>query len=192
AMSLGRHDQRRLMVVAESNAIGDLYTCATLLAEPQRSELQNLIREYAQTQLGALSRFRPKADELVVTLRSQEMQGRMTDIVARAVAGGTPIAINLTSALNEVTSAHASRLAAYEETLPWPVELLLLMASVVPSFLVGAQQGAARKTRLSGTLSFIVLVTLLIFIILDLNQARRGFINVNREPLERQIHSIAK
>ena len=191
AMSLGRHDHRSLMVVAESNAIGDFYTSATLLKEPQRSALQGIIREYTQIQLGALSQFRSKAEEQGVTQRSQDMQGRMTDIVAQAVAEGTPIAMNVTNALNAVTSAHASRLAAYEETLPLAIELLLLLACIVPSFLVGVQQGAARRTRLSGTLSFIILVTLLIFIILDLNQARRGLINVNREPFERLVHSIA-
>ena len=192
AMSLGRHDHRRLMVVAESNAIGDFYTCATLLKEPQRSALQTVIRDYAQNELGALSQFLPKAEQQKATERSQEMHGRMTDIVAQAVAEGTPIAVNLTDTLNGVTSANASRLAAYEEALPWTIQLLLLLAAIVPSFLTGKQQGASQKTRLSGTLSFIILVTLVIFIILDLNQARRGLIRVNREPFERLIHSIAK
>jgi len=31
--ALVKHDQRRLMVVADSNAIGDFYTCASLLKE---------------------------------------------------------------------------------------------------------------------------------------------------------------
>jgi len=192
AMSLGRHDHRRLMVVDESNAIGDFYTCATLLKEPERSALQTVIREYTQNELGALSHFLPKAEQQKVTERSQEMHGRMTDIVAQAVAEGTPIAVNLTNTLNGVTSANASRLAAYEETLPWTIQSLLLLAAIVPSFLTGKLQGASQKTRLSGTLSFVILVTLVIFIILDLNQGRRGLIQVNREPFERLIHAIAK
>ena len=36
AMSLGKHDHRREMVVADSNAIGDFYTCVSLLKEPVR------------------------------------------------------------------------------------------------------------------------------------------------------------
>jgi hypothetical protein len=192
AMSVGRHDQRRLCVVAESNAIGDFYTCATLLKEPQRSGLQAVIRDYAQNEFGVLHQFLGEAEQKKAIQRSQEMQGRMTDIVSRAVAEGTPIAVNLTDTLNGVTSAHASRLAAYEETLPWSIQLLLLLAAIVPSFLTGKQQGVAQKARLSGTLSFIVLVTLVIFVILDLNQGRRGLIMVNREPFERLIQSIVK
>src|SRR5579883_3490794 len=53
SLSLGRHDQRRAMVVAESNAVGDFYTCATLLKEPHRSRLQAVIRDYAERKLEA-------------------------------------------------------------------------------------------------------------------------------------------
>src|SRR5487761_1561408 len=34
SMAIVKHDQRRLMVVADSNSIGDFYTCASLLKEP--------------------------------------------------------------------------------------------------------------------------------------------------------------
>jgi hypothetical protein len=51
SMALGRHDQRRQTAVAESNAIGDFYTCATLLKEPSRSRLQDVVRDYARHKL---------------------------------------------------------------------------------------------------------------------------------------------
>ena len=190
AMALGRHDHRRLMVVGESNAIGDLYTCASLLKDPHRSALQATIRAYTQTQIGALSRFLPEPEEREIARRSQEMHGRMTELVARAVAEGTPIAVSLANTLNEVTSAHASRLAAYEETLPWSIQLLLLLAAAVPSFLTGKIRGASQKPRPSGAISFIVLVTLAIYVTLDLNQGRRGLIQVNRASFERLLQSM--
>lgn len=45
---------------------------------------------------------------------------------------------------------------------------------------------------LPGTLSFVVLVTLVIFVTLDLDQPRRGLIRVNRESFDRLIESMAK
>src|SRR6516165_10089421 len=42
--SMSKFDQRRLAVVQDSNAIGDFYTCATLLKEPTRTKLQAAIR----------------------------------------------------------------------------------------------------------------------------------------------------
>ncbi len=192
AMALGRYDHRRLMVVGESNAIGDFYTCATLLNEPHRSTLQTVIRDYAKNELDVLCQFLPQAEQREATRRSREMHGRMTDIVARAVAEGTPIAICLANTLNEVTSANASRLAAYEETLPWSIQLLLLFGAVVPSFLMGRQLGATQEKCLSGTLSFVALVTLVIFVTLDLDRPRRGLITVNRQPFDRLIQSMGK
>ena len=48
SMSLGKHDERRRMVVADSNAIGDFYTCASLLKDPVRTRWQSVIRDYAR------------------------------------------------------------------------------------------------------------------------------------------------
>lgn len=45
--ALVKHDQRSLMVVSDSNAIGDFYTCATLLKEPERTKLRRVIHDYA-------------------------------------------------------------------------------------------------------------------------------------------------
>jgi hypothetical protein len=58
-MSIAKHDQRRLAVVADGNAIGDFYTCATLLKEPTRTRLLAVIRQYAQLRL-ELARERPR------------------------------------------------------------------------------------------------------------------------------------
>jgi hypothetical protein len=192
AMALGRHDQRRLTVVAESNAIGDFYTCASLLPEPRRSKLQHVIREYAELEMNTPHESLGEADEKEATKRCREMFARMTEIVGEAVKEGTPIALSLTNTLNNVTSSNASRLAAFQERLPWSVVLLLFLSAVVPSFLIGEKQGASRMVHVSGSCAFIVLVTLVTFVTLDLNQPRRGWIRVSQESMERVIQSMAK
>ena len=192
AISLGRYDQRRLAVVAESNAIGDFYTCATLLAEPYRSRLQEVIREYAQVQLDTPQESLPEGDEKAATDQNSKLSSRMTDLVGEAIAAGTPIALSLTTTLNNLTSSTASRLAAYQEKLPWSIVFLIFLGSVLPSFLIGEKQGETQKVHWSGSLSFIVLVPLVIFVTLDLNQPRSGLIRVTQAPLERVLQSMAK
>src|SRR4029453_13263416 len=56
SMALNRYDDRRAATVAESNAIGDLYTCATLLPEPSGSKFQTLLADYATHRLDARRR----------------------------------------------------------------------------------------------------------------------------------------
>ena len=192
AMALGRHDGRRIAVVADSNAIGDFFTCATLLKDPIRSRLQNVIRDYAHLRL-EMDRDRiPQTRQAAALQECRELQSRMTAHVAEAVQEGTPIAVSLTNTLNNLTSSHASRLAAYQESLPWSIVLLLLISAVTPAFLLGQQQGESTKFHFAGTFCFIFLVGLVIFVVLDLNQPARGLITVNLESLEQVVHSIAK
>jgi len=192
SMALGRHDQRRLAVVAESNAIGDFYTCATLLKEPHRTNLQNLIRDYARHQLETPLETLPGPDEKWATQRNLEFYARMTDIVDKAITEGTPVVVPLTNTLNNLTSSNASRLAAFQERLPWSIVVLLFLSSIVPSYLIGHKQGESQKVHLSGSFSFIILVTLVIFVTFDLNQPRKGLIKVNQESMERVVRSMAK
>jgi hypothetical protein len=105
---------------------------------------------------------------------------------------GTPIAVSLTNTLNGVTSSDASWLAALRDRLPWSIVLLLFVASTVPAFLMGQQQGVSQRPHLSGTLSFILLVTLVTYVTLDLNQPGKGFIRVSQESLERLLDSMSK
>jgi hypothetical protein len=191
SMSLAHHDQRRSMVVAESNAVGDFYTCASLLREPHRVRLQAVIREYAEQKLAAAS-IRSEADLQEKLRWFQTMHGRMTAVVGEALVDGTPIAVPLTNTLNEVSGSHASRLAAHRERLPWSIVLLLFLGAVIPAFLMGQQQAASARPHLKGTLCFIVMVSLVTYVTLDLNQPGRGVINVSQEPFERLLQSMEK
>jgi hypothetical protein len=46
SISLARHEQRRQMAVIDSNAIGDFYTTVSLLKEPEREKLREVVRRY--------------------------------------------------------------------------------------------------------------------------------------------------
>jgi hypothetical protein len=58
--------------------------------------------------------------------------------------------------------------------------------------MIGEKQGATQKIHLTGSVRFVILVTLVIFVALDLNHPRRGLIMVSQDPLERIIQSMAK
>ncbi len=114
SMAIAKHDQRRLMVVADSNSIGDFYTCASLLKEPVRTKLRTVTRDYTKLRANLGSRRVDDATFESDLRQMQMMQSQMTDLVYQAITAGTPIAVSLTNALNGVTSSHAARLAAGE------------------------------------------------------------------------------
>jgi len=192
SMALGKYDHRREMLVHDSNAIGDFYTCASLLPEPTRTKLQGVVRDYTRLRLD-LAREKPDAATFDAALgRFQEMQNRMTELAREALTAGTPIAVPLTNTLNDLTSSHASRLAAVRDQLPGSVLALLFFAAAIATGLVGHAQGTAAQPPLAGTMSFLVLVTLVVYVILDLNNPVKGFISVSQEPMQRVLAAMEK
>jgi hypothetical protein len=191
-MSLAKHDHRRDMVVADSNAIGDFYTCTSMIKEPVRTKLRTVIREYLllRVEIGHKRIDHAALEELVQ--RSQQMQAQMTDLTAEAVNEGTPIAVPLTTTLNDLTSNHAARLAAAQDRLPSSIVLLLFVSAVMSTMLVGREQGLASRIEVAGTLTYILLVTLAVYVTLDLNQPQIGMVTVSQEPLQRLLSTMPK
>src|ERR1019366_4483309 len=195
SMSLSRHERRILMVVADSNSIGDFYTCASLVKDPVRTKLQEVVRGYAQLHL---SMARQRMDRISwgnALQRNQLLQSEMTNLVSEAITGGTPIAVSLTNTLNALTSASASRLNAAEDRVPGTVVLLLFVFAIVTTMLDGSVQGS-RKTaspiELVGILSLIGLVTLAVYVTLDLDRPDRGLITVSQASIARLVSSLGR
>jgi hypothetical protein len=187
--SITRHDQRRAAVVADANAIGDFYNSAALLKEPIRTKLQAVIRQYAQLRLDLTRAPMSAANLQSALVKFDRMHGQMTELVAQALSDGTPIPVALTNTLNAVSSNQASRLSAYRERLPTSVVLLLFLCAIITALLFGLEQGNEDSSDLAGKLCFIFLVSLAVYVTLDLNRPESGTIQVSQEPVERLIFS---
>jgi hypothetical protein len=183
SMSLSRHDQRRLMVVTDANAIGDFYTCASLLKQPVRDQLQSVVRQYTEHRL-ALGNSRLDDAKFAEIL---QMQGRMQALVKTAVDDGTPVTVPLVNTYNEVTSASISRLASLHDWLPPSIVTLLCLSAILSMVLMGRHQGASADRHRGGTFGFVLLVCLTVWVTLDLNQPHKGAIRVSQEPMQRVL-----
>lgn len=190
SLALAKHEQRRTMVIADSNAIGDFYSCASLLKEPVRSNLQQVLRGYVSLRL-EIARRATDPDFLANAFRrSEQMHKEMTRLVDEELASGTPIAVPLTNTLNALTSSYGARLGAVEDRLPASVVALLFVSAIVCAMLVGREQGLSRKVQVIPTMCFVLLVSFAVYVTLDLNQPERGLITVNQRPMERLLSSM--
>lgn len=192
SLAIVKYDQRRTTLLADTNAIGGFYTCASLIKEPVRTKLRSVIRDYTELRVELSGR---RIDEAMLENalgQMQQMQFQMTALVDQALVAGTPIAGSLTNTLNGLISNHASRLAAIRDRLPTGVVALLLVTAVVASMLVGREQGASENADLAGTICFIMLATFVVYVILDLNQPERGLFTVSQEPMQRLLSSMKK
>jgi hypothetical protein len=191
AMALDKHGRRREMVVSDANAIGDYYTTVSLLPQPVRGELQQVIRAYADHRLDVARRSPLSADDMAAAIdKINMMHNRMTELTRTAIEQNTPVAEPLVDTLNGVTSNYAARLWAATDRLAWPIVVLLGVSVLVSLALLGRGQGVDNKPRPLVTLGFIVMIGLVLYLTLDLNQPRRGLIRVGQEPLERLVKSM--
>jgi hypothetical protein len=191
SMALNKYERRREAIVTDSNAIGDFYTCATLIPDPLRPRLQGVIRDYTRLRLEIGTMPSPSREDVARALaRFDAMHGRMTELVDQAIVAGTPIAVPLTNTLNGVTSSQASRLAALRDRVPPSAVFLLAITATLAAGLMGREQGSSPNASLAGTTAFVLIVALTIGVTLDLNHPTAGVIRVSQEPMERLLASM--
>jgi hypothetical protein len=192
SIALSKHDLRRAMVVADSNSVGDFLTCVSMVKEPVRGKLNDLVHMYVEQRLalakGPLDRvvLEGKLNEI------QRMHGEMQLLVGEAVEKGTPVAVPLVNTYNEVTSSHAAWVAARQDRLPTSIAAVLFLSAIVSMVLVGRHQAVSGERDLTGTIGIIALVSLVVWVILDLNQPYRGLITVSQEPMQRILSGMGK
>jgi hypothetical protein len=189
SLAMTEHKERREQALEDANAISNLHACASLLDDPVRGQLRALVRRYLERRV-MLARARKRAvlaRELPII---DQMHAEMLELVREAVAQRTPVTTPLVNALNQVTSRNAARLAALHHRLPWIIVVLLGVAAIVSTFAVGVQQGALGDRNLVHMTVFSVLVSLVVWVTLDLNQPGTGIIAVSQEPLERLLATM--
>jgi hypothetical protein len=192
SMSLTRHEQRRQMLVTDSNAIGDFYTTVSLLPEPVRGKLQGVLRRYVEHRLSLVQTMTNEADVQQRLAEVREMHRQLESLVKDATDAGTPLVVPLVNTLNELTSAHASRLAAGRDRLPPSIVLLLVLSAIISVTLMGWQQGVSHEWHPGAAIGFTVLVCLVLWVTLDLNQPQQGWITVSQEPMQQLLMGMEK
>jgi hypothetical protein len=191
-MALQKYEHRRERMVGHSNAIGDFFTCASLLDKPLRNQLQDVIRRYTRLVVKAHDDLHDPAAWEDDRRQAAECTADMTNLVRQAGKGGSPFTVPLTETLNEVGSAEAARLSASEDRMPTVVVLLLMVTSTLSIGLTAWRQGAVGAPQRLGILVVIAICAMVIYVILDLDQPTRGLIRVNQGPFIRLERSMGK
>ena len=194
AMAIGRWDERRDIIVNESNAIGTLALRAGFLEEPLRDELRETLHEYTDARIVLGGNRDDLETWRAARAKSEMLHAQIWSVIERANNSGLSPAVisSLIASANEVIDIHELRLASIENYLPVSLLLLLLgVAAVATSFLAwsfGAGTHGSRKAILMLGL----LIAAVLLLIMDLNRPQRGMINVGVDTLERTQNSIGE
>jgi hypothetical protein len=180
-MASDRFDNRRSLVLQETNAIGTAYLRAGYLSEQASSESQALLREYVPHRIASSD----QAEVAANIERSEDLQVELWAIAQQvAREDGSDVTALYIESLNEVIDLHTMRVVAGVYSRVPPTILWLLVAGVVLSLgLVGYNAGlSGRRSPVIGTVLVIALGAV-IWLVVDLDRPQDGLITTSQQPL---------
>lgn len=180
---------RREAVVAEANAIGTTYLRAGYLPDPESMESRQLLREYVDQRLEALD-----MDKTIQAIaRSEEIHTELWALAENlAKEDSSPTLALYLSALNEVIDLHTNRInVALVMRMPYSLLVAVFGMAMLALLLVGVHAGYAEKRNPIALVAFILTVSIVFLLIVDMNRGDSGILRVSQQAmidLQRQIN----
>ena len=175
-----RFDHRRDLIVEEANDIGTAYLRIQLLPEATRGPLQDKFRQYMDSRLQT---YRAGTDVVRVKQLLQqtaELQGQIWILALDAIdhAPSPPVAALIIPSLNDMFDIVNTRTAATQIHPPPAVWVMLGGLTLVCSVLVGYDLGGGGRRNWLHLLTFALLFSLTLYVIIDMEYPRVGLIRV--------------
>jgi hypothetical protein len=162
SLASSHFDARGEAVTDEAIAIGSAYHRAELLAEPDRTTLRNLLREYVDLRLEAAQLT--NSDDASARLR--QLQKHLWDeaVIIEKQDGGTRV--SMLQPLTDIIDVHAERvLAVFRARIPDIVWFFLYGIMVVALIGAGYQSGISGGSRsISGLVYSLVFAGVIVLI----------------------------
>jgi hypothetical protein len=177
-----RFDERRALVVQETNAIGTAYLRLDLLPEDAQPALRDLFRRYLDTRIEAYRRLPDLAAAMAKVEESVRLQNA---IWTRALAAGNsegaaPDAVKLLlPALNEMIDITTTRTTAAALHPPMAIYLMLVLLTLAAALMAGYGMAGAKRRPWTHMLAFALVMSLAVYVIIDLEYPRLGLIRVD-------------
>jgi len=191
AMAVGRHDARRSLVTEEANSIGTTWLRADFLPEPHRHEVKGLLETYTRLRIeGFRNADNPEAFIPLLKEVAEIHNKLWSHAIAVAAEQPTPITASFVTTLNETIDLHAMRMAAGRNRVPAAVWLLLFVVAGCGACSSGFQSGAFGRRSFFNQLVFPGLIAIVITLISDIDNPRKGLVGMNQQPMEELLESM--
>jgi uncharacterized membrane protein (Fun14 family) len=185
-MAMQRYINRSDAVIQEANAISTALLRTSLLPEPYDSLTHSLLQEYINLRLQVSNTDQATVSEQ--ELLKEKTTQKQNEIWMNAVQAARidPRAVTtgyFISSLNNMIDAQGRRNAMLQLHVPEVILLLLFTVFIATGGLMGYASGLGRKRTFLPSTLMTLLISLVVFIILDLDRPKRGLIKVNQDSI---------
>jgi len=177
-----RLEQRRQEIIDEANAIGTAYLRLDLLPDTERKALQRLFMEYLDARIGVYMKLPDIKAARAEQARSFELQDEIWKHSLAAVRADGRISTSMLvlPALNAMIDVSSAETIIVTTHSPSILLGLLVVLGFLSSVMAGYALSPNEKRPWLHMLGFGFMIALTIFVIIDLEFPRAGFVRVNR------------
>lgn len=185
AMAVGHFDARKQLVQDEANGICMVWLRAALLSDEARDSIRPVLQDYVQARLEWAKADLDSEEFEQQLMRSEGKQVVMWQTAVSELKNNDSAAVELfAESLNDMIDLNSKRKASVKNHVPGPVWLLLAVVSSTVCWTTGyatALAGAGRHALPMAVLP--VLLAIVITIIADLDNPRRGLLHVSQQSM---------
>jgi hypothetical protein len=182
SLALNRYEARRELVVQEANALGKTWLRAQLLEPSSRAEMSGLLRDYLDVRLA----WSEASVAPPIAARTDALERKLWDATGRVVRSDPSPQLSraLMDSMNESFDLASARAATRVAHVPDRVLDVLLLYALLSAAMLGYTSAAKGKPQRIATGAVMVLLTMAMVMILDIDRPRSGAIEVSQQPLE--------
>jgi hypothetical protein len=176
-----RFEGRRSLILAEANAVGTAWLRLSLLPPESQLRLQELFRQYLDKRLSAYQSMDDLREAAKRLEQSVDIQGEIWSEFLRAAQTeqGQRALVPLVVALNAMFDMATTRTVAAQEHPPMIIFVMIAVLSLISALLAGYGMAGSKARSWLHVLGFSVVLSLTVYVILDLEYPRLGFIRID-------------
>lgn len=175
-----RFDERRALVTAEANAIGTAWLRLDLLLPEDQPALRDKLREYTDLRLETSSSMTTLEAAKQHLDEAERVQKEIWSLaVESAKQTPNPLAALALSSINEMFDIVTARTGALMKHPPGQLYALLFTVLVLCSVLAGYRMGDSAQWKKLHKISFVLIITITYYFIIDLEHPRIGLMRIN-------------
>ena len=180
--ALSRFDVRRAQIVDEANAIGTAWLRLDLLPGSAQPKLRDTFRDYVDARIATYRKLPDIVGARAALARSPQLQNDIwTQTIAAIRSADARPAVELTMvpALNAMFDITTVRATATQMHPPTIIYVMLVGLALASALLAGYQAAGEQRFDWVHGLGFAIVVALTIFVILDIEYPRLGFVRLD-------------
>ncbi len=178
-MSGNRYDARRANIVDEANAIGTAILRADLYEDADRTQLRSDFKQYLEARIEYFEAGKDIQKVMAANKVAADYGKRIWDRAMKLshTTGSQTPTMQMVPALNAMFDISTTRQIGELERVPDSIVIMLFVVSIASGFFLGYTSPESKLDWLVAV-GFCILTSVVVYITLDLDRPRRGFINI--------------